>query len=94
MSFAWETTTEDVLNVLRSHQIDLSQAEVDAITSGLDTDQIEEAVLSYDGMDTQTNAAYSVIEDQLKGKGVIPLDAEKEWPMPSEEEDWDEDEDE
>lgn len=86
MSNAWETTTDDVANVLRQHDMVLSEAELERVTEELDHDAIEKTVLHYCNMDTQTDAAYCEIEDQLMAKGVIPSANKKQWPMPTEDE--------
>lgn len=86
MSNAWETTADDVANVVRPHNLTLSEAALDRLTEALDHDTIEKMVLHYCNMDTQTDAAYCEVEDQLMAKGVIPSANKKQWPMPTEDE--------
>lgn len=88
MSLAWDTTADDVANVLRQHSIVLEDSENARLAEELDTDDIEKVVLHYCNMQAQTDACYCVVEDQLMVKGVIPAGSEKKWPMPSEDENY------
>jgi len=80
MSSAWETSTEDVQNVLAKHgiKLDLDDPKLDEIAGTLDHDAIESAALASaasenigDDLVKQTAGALSEIEDQLIGDGVI-----------------------
>jgi len=72
MSLAWETTIEDVWNVLDHYG---GEHDYEVILGMLDLDAIEgEALLGYD-MDQQTDYSFAEIERQLKKKFILPLDA-------------------
>ncbi len=79
MSLAWETTPDDVVTVLQRHKRYVSDEEVNEITSNLDTERIEKAVLFYTEMDDQVASAYAEIEDQLRVMGAIPVRAKKQF---------------
>lgn len=72
MTDAWETTNDDVLIVLQSHGISVSEERLEYIANDLDHEAIEEGVLCFQTMDAQTNSMLSDIEDQLMESGVIP----------------------
>jgi ribosomal protein L12E/L44/L45/RPP1/RPP2 len=92
MSTAWETTTDDVANVLRAHGINVSDERLEELVDMLDHDAIKENLLNYCSMKLQTNCCYSDIEDQLMVQGVIPK-GEKQWVLTAEdEEDYEDDE--
>jgi hypothetical protein len=65
MSNAWETTFDDVLNVL--HKIDrkATNDQVETIFNSLDNFKIEDAALRGNDMETQTRYAYEEIERQI-----------------------------
>jgi hypothetical protein len=78
MSLAWETTADDVYNVMRTHNVvdetmnlrGRAEKEFDDLDEE-DHSRIEEAALRGDDMDEQTNYAYDEIEDILAEKGII-----------------------
>jgi hypothetical protein len=72
MSLAWETTEDDILNVLRLHKKE-DKATLELAKDALDGDEdrIEEAALYYDEMEAQTAGAYNEIEDILMEAGVL-----------------------
>ena len=72
MSFAWETTVEDVWGVLRHYG---GNHAYETILDMLDHDAIEKAALYGNDIDEQTNYAFAEIERQLKKKHILPLDA-------------------
>lgn len=74
MSMAWETTEDDVANVLRAHGITNVNA-ADFCDEQLDHDRVEDAALRGNDMDTQTNYAYQSIEEQLKEAGLLDQSA-------------------
>lgn len=71
MSLAWETTDEDVANVLsRLHPSrTYTVKETIQILGNLDHNKIEKAALYGNDIDEQTNYAYDEIEKQLKKMG-------------------------
>jgi len=68
MSMAWETTLEDVENVLRRMGRKLRPESVRVLYEDLDQATIEKAALYGDSMEKQTEYAYDEIERQLKGE--------------------------
>ena len=69
MSLAWETTVEDVDTVIENMGLVANEdveLDVDALHSRLNFDKIEKAVLYYDDMDEQIEAANQEIEKQLR----------------------------
>lgn len=68
MSIAWETTLEDVENVLRRMGRNLRPESVRVLYEDLDQAAIEKAALYGDSMEEQTEYAYDEIERQLEGK--------------------------
>jgi hypothetical protein len=85
MSMAWETSPDDVSNVLDAHGIEYDDARLEEICDLLDYDAIEQGVLHYCSMDAQTNSMLDDIESQLMEKGVIP-DGEKKFIISAEDE--------
>ena len=75
MSNAWQTTSEDVLNVLEANgvsvSVDMEDWKIDEIVSELDHNLIEASALYGQDMDEQIKFAYEEIASQLKKIGVI-----------------------
>ena len=75
MSMAWETTTEDVLNVLEQNgvtvYVDMEEGKIEEIHSALDMDAIEKAALYGDDMDDQIKYAYCEIQTQLVELNIL-----------------------
>lgn len=71
MSLAWETTTEDISNVLDQHGVAYTDQHLDHWHDLLDHDKIEEAALHGNDMEKQTEYAYEEIARQLKEMGVL-----------------------
>jgi hypothetical protein len=67
MSLAWETTIEDLENVLRRLGMPQQPAVVKTLYDQLDFAAIEKAALYGDSMEEQTEFAYKEIEHQLMG---------------------------
>jgi hypothetical protein len=65
MSLGWETTTEDVKNVLSQMDRSASEQEVEQIHNGLDMGEIESSALAGDDMEQQTEYAYVEIRRQI-----------------------------
>ncbi len=72
MSQAWETTEDDVAQVLTAHGIRKTPEELSEIHGNLDHDQIESIVLTACNMDDQVQLMLNDIEEQLMEDGVIP----------------------
>lgn len=73
MSFAWETTSEDVALVLKRHGIEANAAAI--LDQHFDEEllaRIEKQVLRCDDLEDQTEAAQEEIEIILIERGVIP----------------------
>lgn len=70
---AWETTEDDVFNVLNSHGVtsNIDDDIVRKCLDGLDHDSIVESVLHYSDMDDQSSACLKEVEKQLIEKGYI-----------------------
>lgn len=72
MSLAWETTVEDIQNVLRHHN---SSGNAEAILEEHFDDavcaRIEEAVLCCDDFEDQADAAFEEIETILVELGIL-----------------------
>lgn len=68
MSNAWETTTDDVLNVVHNMGKKLQDNEAEEILNNLDQFAIEDAALNGNDIETQTEYAYEEIEKQLKAQ--------------------------
>lgn len=65
MTNAFEITPEDVVNVMRKHGKNISEAEAEVLFSALDLGEIESAALYGDDLDEQTALAYDEIARQL-----------------------------
>lgn len=65
MSNAWETTTEDVLNVIHDMGRKATSEKVEEIMEELDQFSIEDAALNGDSLDEQTRYAYEEIKRQI-----------------------------
>jgi hypothetical protein len=66
MSNAWETTSEDVLNVIHRMGKKATSEQVEQIHDDLDHYEIECEALRGDDMDEQTESAYVEIERQIR----------------------------
>jgi len=66
MSNAWETTTEDVQNVLSQMGKSASEQEVEQIHNSLDMDEVERSALEGGDMEQQTEYAYTEIRRQIE----------------------------
>lgn len=77
MSWAWQTTDEDIRNVLEEHGIQVSSGEAVDIYDQLNHNVLEQAIMEYMEMDQQTQAAYNEIENQLIKLGIIPQGEKK-----------------
>jgi len=64
MSLAWETTEEDVQNVLT--RMGRSDLDAEVVHGSLDHGAIEKAALRGDGMDEQTDGAHEEIKRQIR----------------------------
>jgi hypothetical protein len=73
MSNAWETTDEDIINVVRDIRMGkiASEPAVKRILENLDHDSIEKAALNGNDLDEQTRYAYEEIKKQLIEKNLI-----------------------
>ena len=65
MSNAWETTEDDVLNVVHKMGKKLKSGEAEEILFELDQFAIEDAALAGNDIESQTNYAYEEIEKQI-----------------------------
>ena len=65
MSSAWETTVEDVQNVLKKMGKTCTEEQADQIHSSLDHQEIERSALQGNDMETQTEYAYEEINRQI-----------------------------
>lgn len=66
MSNAWETTVDDVLNVVHQMGRKLTAEEADELHGALDHFEIECEALRGNNMETQTEYAYVEIRRQLE----------------------------
>jgi hypothetical protein len=66
MSHAWETTVEDVQNVLRGMGMPGDEKSAQNVHRSLDMTAIEKAALHGDNMDRQTEYACQEIKRQIK----------------------------
>lgn len=66
---AWETTVEDVENVLRGMGKAVNKAE--GIFDELDCDEVANAALTETDFEKQVNAAYQEIENQIREKNLL-----------------------
>ena len=75
MSMAWETTEEDIANVVENEfGVDPDIVKLDHVSSLLNHDAIEKAALYGDEMDEQVNLAYKEMKNQLvRNHGWIPI---------------------
>jgi hypothetical protein len=66
-SMAWETTADDVLNVLdgMTNRLRSTLMEADAVLKKLDHGKIEDAALHGNEMDEQVSYAYKEIKKQI-----------------------------
>ena len=71
MSSAWETTVDDVLNVLKEEGVSKTEEEAESILDDLDHDKIEKEALRGDNMDEQVDYAYLEIKEQLIEMGIV-----------------------
>lgn len=74
---AWETTQDDVKQVLKAHKIRVSDERLKEIHDSIDHDKIEDNVLRFYNMEAQTDSMLEDIEDQLMESGVIPVGNKK-----------------
>lgn len=65
MSYAWEVTIDDIINVFIRNQLPVSDSVAMDILDDLDLFLIEKAVLYGNDLDEQTEYAYQEIERQL-----------------------------
>lgn len=71
MSNAWETTPDDILNVIHDMGKKAGPDKVHEILDNLDQFKIEDAALYGDDMDEQTNYAYEEIKKQITEGNII-----------------------
>lgn len=71
MNNAWETTTDDVLNVIHSIGKKATGDKVQEILDNLDQFSIEDAALNGDSMDEQTKYAYEEIKNQITKENLL-----------------------
>jgi len=83
MSYAFETTIDDVLNVVHKmcfkangdqiHKMcfKANGDQIHEIFDNLDQDKVEMAALKGDDMDEQIDLAYIEIEEQIKEMGIV-----------------------
>lgn len=72
LATAWETTVEDVENVLKNMGADVSRAA--QYHDDLDFDAIVKAALHGNAMEEQTDYAYQEIERQLRIDGLLGME--------------------
>lgn len=65
MSLAWETTEEDVMNVLNRMGLESNDEKVQHWIDRIDHDKVEKEALRGDDMCEQIEFAYSEIEEQI-----------------------------
>lgn len=65
MSNAWETTADDILNVVHQMGKKANTAAIEHIMENLDHFKIEDAALKSNDIDEQTNLAYEEIKRQI-----------------------------
>ena len=70
MSNAWETTDEDVINVVREMGYVANEHAVKHILDNIDHTEIEKAALHGNDMDEQTRYAYDEIKRQIIERGL------------------------
>jgi hypothetical protein len=66
---AWETTVDDVENVLIS--MGKSRGKAEGIFEELDCEDVARAALTEFGFEKQINAAYQEIENQIRAKDLL-----------------------
>ena len=66
---AWETTVEDVENVLRGMGKPVNKAE--GIFDELDCEEVAKAALTETEFEAQLDAAYKEIENQIREKNLL-----------------------
>ena len=71
MSNAWETTDEDIINVINDMDKKASEDKVHEILNNLNQFNIEDAALNGDDIDEQTKYAYKEIKKQIIEKNLI-----------------------
>lgn len=76
MSNAWQTTDEDIMNVMARHGVELDEEEIEFILSRLDHDAIERAALFGDEIEDQTGYAYDEIDKQIHDGNLRKLASE------------------
>lgn len=72
MSLAWETSTDDILNVFRKMGHEGNEEQAEDLHDKLDHDRIEQAALCGTAMEDQVAYAYADIEEQIKELYGIP----------------------
>ena len=72
MSMEWETTSEDLEQVLEAHGLHLDRERLDEVHDNLDHDAIEDGVFHYITIEDQTASMLSDIENQLTKNGTQP----------------------
>lgn len=71
MSNAWETTTDDILNVIHELGKKSDTDKVEEIYNELDLYIIEDAALQGNDIEEQTNYAYDEIKRQIVDNNLI-----------------------
>jgi len=71
MSYAWETTEDDILNVVHDMGKKADEDKVHDIDNLLDHFAIEDAALNGDSMEEQTKYAYEEIKKQITEGNMI-----------------------
>lgn len=71
MSNAWETTDEDIINVLHTMNIKNPEIFVEHVITKLDLFKVEKAALKGNDIDEQTNYAYEEIKEQIIDKELF-----------------------
>lgn len=79
MSNAFEINFDDVMMVLRKHNIEEHYDDIEVIFEQLDYDAVEKAALYFLEMENQTTSAYDEIENQLMQLGIIPKTNPKQY---------------
>jgi hypothetical protein len=62
---AFEITKDDILIVLRSHDTQLTEEQLEEVFDALDIDLIINSCLNYQTLEDQTNCALAQIEHQM-----------------------------
>jgi hypothetical protein len=70
-SNAWETTSEDVSNVLHSMNKRITEKQTEKILNNLDQFAIENSALQANDLETQTTYAYEEIKRQITEENLI-----------------------